>query len=208
MRNASIEFETTEPYRCGENQLEVYMDGKKLINGIQFKEGADIKDKNGNYAEEIQKGTISYRYRLMIEVPANTFVHYKITTNIYSYDHVEGMVGGLKDRVKEIEDNTKEALDSITNTKDEVSRAISTMQSDVTDLKNAANEHDNFYRKGEVIPMSAIPSPLLRKTVDSMINQIIVKNGQLAAVEGFSESDFITCYAVSGGRLGSIIFEV
>lgn len=202
VRDSGKEFETYEPYRCGENQLEVFMDGKKLINGVQFKEGADIKTPQGQYVTDIKKGTVSHRYRILIDVPDNTFIHYRITTNVYSYDHIDGMLGGLSEALSKVEIDSKESIDEMHMIKDQVGEAMNVMLEDIEALKrdNGSGSSDNFYEKGEIIPESAIHYSVLNRTIDSTINTVLEKNGQFLPIDRIYENDYIVAHAISGSK--------
>lgn len=77
-------FKTTIPYRCNEQQLDVY------INGIRVKDELIIENTLMN-----TRGSMCNSFSIdttKIDLTNNSEITYKIVTNIYSYDHIQSVV--------------------------------------------------------------------------------------------------------------------
>ena len=100
VRNDDLIINTVIPYRYNEEQLDVYVDGKKIkgeliteiTNGTQLR-GAMCKSFSINTKE--------------VGLIDGSEIIYKITTNVYSYDHVESAMAEaqqeLQNKVSELE---------------------------------------------------------------------------------------------------------
>lgn len=94
-------------YRYGENQLELYVNGRKLTNTVDYEEGPDLEVK--------EKGTLSKSF-LLIEPAANTGVlNYRTTRSIYSYDTIKEMFDELQKQINELKEEVKNKFNELTN---------------------------------------------------------------------------------------------
>ena len=96
-------------YRYNENQLEVYVNGSKLIKGIDFIEGTDLEDlvmQDGsiytgyhdmestmNYKA---RGEVSKQFTITKSLNEGDIVSYRITSNFYSYDHINSLIDKIE----------------------------------------------------------------------------------------------------------------
>ena len=76
---------TSKPYRVGENQLEVYVDGKRISKAF-IQEGTDILDTIGG---PITTGTLSNKFKVLSSVNEGTVIDYKITSTVFTYDALD-----------------------------------------------------------------------------------------------------------------------
>ena len=84
-KTSSIQIPTSIPYRYGEEQLEVYIDGKRMRKELitEVTEGEPIL------------GAMCKQFLInpsQVGLKNGSEITYKITTNIYSYDHVESAI--------------------------------------------------------------------------------------------------------------------
>ena len=84
-------------YRYGENQLEVFLNGVRLSNKIDYEEGTDIGQPNvdkliyedylNEYYSSIQareRGTVTRRFTIKKELHVGDIITYKIVSTYYS----------------------------------------------------------------------------------------------------------------------------
>ena len=108
--SAVKDYETLEPYRYRENQLEVFLNGAKLAKDIDFKEGADLEgpfikedgtEYTGYYDKELStslrmRGQMSKLFTMVKPVTPGDVITYKITSNFYSYDHINSLLDDIE----------------------------------------------------------------------------------------------------------------
>lgn len=79
-------FTTSVPYRYDENQIEIKTSDKNLFEYYDYTE---VGVNRGDLSREIElRRVFGYGQR----------IHYRITTNVYSYDHIASLIEELKDK--------------------------------------------------------------------------------------------------------------
>lgn len=99
-------------YRFNENQLEVFINGTRLVKDRDYEEGSDLNDlldENGDVIfhegyydkhEETFKlkarGSISRQFTITRPINLGDIISYKITSNFYSYDHINSLLDDIE----------------------------------------------------------------------------------------------------------------
>lgn len=168
-------------YLYGENQLEVYLNGIKLNNEIDFIEGTDLSDKQDTSEEpdgsiivtgpaQRRKGAKTKQFSIIKDIlTEGSKLTYKITTNIYSYDHITQLIDELDynsltavKKVEELYDKTVEIQAGLTDTIDELT-------AELEEVKNIANNLDGKYlTKDSVLSISQMPAIMVSNMVQSL----------------------------------------
>ena len=188
-------------YRFNEHQLELFADGRKLIEGTDYIEQygyfKQTKNDDGTYKENIKAPIIpdesymdqDYFYRMksavcsMFKIINNSLftsqITYKITANVYSYDHINNIlddIGSTLDSCKSIVSGASQAIADMQETVDEV-------WNKVRGLEEAKEEYDPKYLTSDsILSLSQMPAILLSHSIKSLnhINtSITLKTGQL-----------------------------
>lgn len=149
-------FKTNGIYRFDENQLEVFLNGRRLEKDVEW---AEVKQKA----------------RSLKAVPCDAFeilppaglengdrVSHRLTTNVYSYDHVEALLNNFNVEIedcKEIVLSTKEEIDA---TKEEVDSKIAIVEEQIENVQQITNDLENTYvKKNEVLGKENIDASIL-----------------------------------------------
>ena len=161
-------FQTNGIYRYDENQLEVFLNGKRLEKGVEW--------------EEVKQKTRSLK-----AVPCDSFyvlpqaniqdgdrVSHRLTTNVYSYDHVEAILSNFNveiDECKQIVEETKEVIDT---TKEEVDKKIEIVETQIEQVQQITNNLDSTYmKKNDVLGNQNIDASILAGIMSSSFNHAI-----------------------------------
>ena len=108
----SIQVFTLVPYKYGEEQLEVFIDGKRIKNELitEVTSGDPVL------------GAMCKQFSLKpneVRLTKGSEITYKITTNVYSYDHVESVIKEsqeeLNKKIADLEEIIKELKIKIDN---------------------------------------------------------------------------------------------
>lgn len=79
-------FTTSVPYRYDENQLQIMTSDKNLFEHFDYEEVGSVQ---GELTREVKLTRVfGYSQR----------IHYRITTNVYSYDHIASLIEELKNK--------------------------------------------------------------------------------------------------------------
>lgn len=94
-------------YRYGENQLELFVNGKKLVNTVDYEEGAELEIK--------EKGTLSKSFALLEPAIHAGVLNYRVTKSIYSYDTIKELFDELQKQINELRDETRSKVQELTD---------------------------------------------------------------------------------------------
>lgn len=190
--NTSKEFATEAPYVIGEHQLQVYVEGKKLQEGLDYDEILTP----GGAPGSANRGKSSSTFKIRTALAAGNRVSYRIEKNIYSYDNLDGWVD-------EIEMKADQALDEIDDTNERIDilaentrRDIQTVSGNIVTLSEKVGNMSNYYEKTEQIEVSSLPEVSKEGTKRSLIN-IKASAGGVVTVEDASTDDYIAVHYIS-----------
>lgn len=109
-----IEISNDAFYRYNENQLEVYINGIKAVKDIDYTEGTDLDlptldpengtfDGDAYYNKEVSgllrlRGSITRQFTINKPLHIGDVISYRITSNFFSYDHINSLVNELETR--------------------------------------------------------------------------------------------------------------
>lgn len=174
-------------YRFNENQLEVYINGAKLVKDIDYEEGSDLErmiDENGNeYVYEgyyskhetynlRTRGAVSRKFKILRPLSVGDIISYRITSNFYSYDHINSLLDDIETnqdacntKVQTLYDNT---LEFCQNTETAISELK--MQMAIFSGQNS-NTLDSYLTRESIIEESQI-DPTIVKRIPQSIDHI------------------------------------
>lgn len=161
-------------YHYGENQLEVYYEGKKLLNNIDFIEGTDLSDQDivddeGNimHLAPRSKGAKSRQFTIL-----NTNIKqvtYRITTTIYSYDHINNLIDELDYNALTAVKKVDELYDKTVAIQEELTYSLDELSSEIEEIKGISDDLDGRYiTKDSIISMSQMPPIMVSNMVQSL----------------------------------------
>ena len=187
-------------YLFGENQLEVYVDGKKLVRGREYLEGkASEYVYENNVLVSPKAGNLMRTFTIKLNLPTNSTVVYRISTNINSYDHIEKIMGDLKESIDTSETVSNQAIAIATALEAETNLSIAEINSGIDALIEKSLEHDTFMKKTDKISADNLNDALLKKTITGFINKTLTKTtGSMMPAPGIKKEDFIVMYNISG----------
>jgi len=170
-------------YGFGECQLEVFKNGLKLINGI------DYIEEFGYYKPKqvVESGQLPYDYALPIEEEVegdylryyfkkkasvctkfkiNNFestanYNYKITTNIYSYDHINSYMDRLVNRTDNFEDSISALRTDLYEKINDINRVLNLPTEDTEDQP----EHNV---PNTILSLSEMPPTVINNLIKSL----------------------------------------
>ena len=162
-------------YRYGENQLELFLNGVRLICGKDYTEGTDLVDP--------KKGNVSKAFTILKTIPNNSVLSYKITMNVYSYDHIEALLNSINDNLTEQIDTARRSLAEISTLKTNLENSISRIENDTAYLKKTDSiSYDSL--------QSSLKSLIPKKAIDRVYK---VKENKIE-MEGIASIDNLNVY--------------
>lgn len=162
-------------YRYGENQLEVYIDGTRLIKEVDFFEGTDLNpdhayDEEGNITSlpQRRRGAKTKQFTLAYARPGSKLT-YKTITNIYSYEHVtellEDMDHNAMTAVKQVDDLYNKTVEIQTN----VESSLEELSTEIQEVKDIAEDlNTNYIKINSVLTESQMPPKMVANSIQSL----------------------------------------
>lgn len=161
-------------YLYGENQLEVYHNGKRLRNTVDFIEGTDLSnqddiDEEGNVTA-LAPRRIGAKTKQFTIINSNIdAVTYKITTSIYSYDHVNQLIDELDYNALTAVKKVDELYDKTVDIQNRVQATIDDLAEELEEVKDISNDLDGKYlTKDSIISISQMPPIMVSNMVQSL----------------------------------------
>lgn len=169
-------------YRYNEHQLEVFINGIKQIEGIDYiEEYGYLKGEIEIYPidpEEIKpdhdqdyyirkKAAICTKFKFLdgAVFPEGTLITYKVTTNVYSYDHINNILDGLGD----ILTDCKATIDNYTSMMDQMEKdLVSRMESVENQVKEFINITGEFLTTKSIIDIGQLPELIVDNAIKSL----------------------------------------
>ena len=192
-------------YRYDECQLEVFVDGVKQILGQDYIEefgyhrqlsdvslDDDIINPSitidpiypqDDYTDQDffirKKAAVCTAFMFLRTVLPTSMVTYRITTNVYSYDHINNILDDIGETIENCNEITRTAMQRM----DEVEDLAENLKNRVTTLEEAAETDDPRYlTRDSIINVGQLPNVILSNAIKSLdhINvSIKLKTGQM-----------------------------
>lgn len=191
-------YRTKAPFRYGENQLEVFLNGRKLENTIDYIE---------LHKEDDLKGASLYEFKLLdnCDPKTNDRITYKVTTNIYSYDHVTKLLTDFKTRIDDIEDIVNKASQTIKDKCDYIDKQINEIDNRLDGIKDIENNlNERFIATDAKLTKDNLSPSVYKGIKDKFISTTYsVQNVPFSIdVTGTcSEDDYVSIYNTTNNRL-------
>lgn len=195
-------FKTDGIYRYDENQLEVFLNGRRLEKDIEW---CEVKQKTRSL-----KAVPCDAFEILPQanIQEGDRVSYRLTTNVYSYDHVEAILNNFTTEIedcKQIVNSTKEIIDK---TKEEVDSKIEIVETQIGQVQQITNNLDNTYmKKNDVIGRQNIDASLLTGLMSSSFNHVITVTGERTydITNICSDKDFVLLFNLNDNNGNKIL---
>ena len=159
-------------YRYGENQLEVFLNGERLINNKDYLEGVDLTDPI--------KGNMSKSFEVIKSIPDNSVLSYKITANVYSYDHIKAYLDT-------VDKNLIKTIEEVNNTLKEVQLMKANLEESLAQIEN--NQY--YLKTTDLINESQLAPELSDKIYESFIDLRYINENNTIKLLNTTQKDYI-----------------
>ena len=191
-----IELPDSTYYRYRENQLEVFLNGSKLNGPAVFNRTPDIIEEFGYYLQsdtegvddiivppihdkevieydqsffERKRAAVCTSFKINRPLTIGDMITYKITTNIYSHDHVTNLLDDLENRINCDKDTILAAYDDIRTHKAEIEKRVLDVETRLDELNSGEDDkNNNYFDELGILSMSNMPPDLLQAMITSL----------------------------------------
>lgn len=126
-----------------------------------------------------KKAAVCSKFEFIKDVPIDSVVTYKITTNIYSYDHINNILDGMVDDLESCKKTVNEFSTSIEKFQEEVTSDLATVKEKVNEISSL---DDEFLTHESILNIGQMPPEIVKNAIKSLthINTFVTLNaGQM-----------------------------
>ena len=185
-------FQTKAPYVIGEDQLEVFVDGKRLLEGEEFRELT--KDKLPTSAADKDKMTTWFQ--VISPLQTNQVVFHKITKHIWSYDQLDLLLKETEDAAKDAVRQCQILRADLTDTNGNIRQRFNEVQMHVDGIEGKLSILNQFIRKTDKIELSNLPKEIMSKLIGTSIS-ITSPADALITLQGCTKQDYLQVFYIS-----------
>ena len=210
-------------YRYGENQLEVFLNGVRLSNKIDYEEGTDIgqpdvdkliyEDYLNEYYSSIQareRGTVTRRFTIKKELHVGDIITYKIVSTYYSYDHINSLLDEIDLTYTECKGQIDYLYQESLSLNEDTNKAIQEMKQQLIQIIGDTNDiKDRFLTTSSIIGKDQIDPTILNVLPQSIsfINCSIKYEGKTnidVTVPPYNirEQDYVNAFRIDNANVG------
>lgn len=163
-------------YRYNENQLEVYINGIKLIKDIDFEEGIDLCIDNIPGDHRVTHA-ITKQFKILKSIHINDIVSYRITSNFLNYDHINSLLDQLDLDYKSCVSKVETLYLEASNLYEDTSSLLNNIQKEINDLKETSMiDSDRYLTDNSVLKEENLPISIINNLVQSLehISEVII----------------------------------
>lgn len=182
-------YETEIPYIIGEKQLEVYLNGVRMERTLDFDE--IMNDGSAPTKEELGKST--KKFRLLREVRPGDKISYRITKNVYSYDHLEGWVDEIEEKADQALEEIDEIREDIKNMDESIQSKFKTIDNNIIEMAKELAKNDQFIKKTDKLNMQNMPDEVTNNLFGSSFAKVFPAES-VTLLEDLKETDFVLVF--------------
>ena len=156
-------------YKYNENQLEVFLNGSKLIRNVDFLEGTDLDSDLSDLAIMLRtRGATSKQFKIIKPIHIGDIVTYRITANFYSYDHINSLIDKLETDQEACNAKVETLYESTMKMHDDTSAALEDMRDQIAIYSNNSNSAlDVYLTRDSIIAEDQLAGDLVRRIPQS-----------------------------------------
>ena len=191
-------FTSDTTYRYKENQLEVFLNGRRLERDIEYVEVAGSGALQGSPINEFEILSAA-------GLQDGDKITYKVTTSIYSYDHLEGLLSGFETKITDMEQNVSYCMTKVEENIRLVEEYTEKINVKMESLINIEDTFDNKYMsKQQAIGKNNLEASLYQGIANASIYKILSvenNNKKFDVTDTCNENDFVILTNLSGNKM-------
>lgn len=132
--NTAQIFKTEFPYVVGADQLEVWVDGIRLVPKLEFVEMVD--EKTPALESDMKENSImSFYYKVMRPLSPGQLVNYRISKYVWSYDQVAQLLGSTTEDLADLKAQCKTLAQDLSNTNAHVAHQLDNLAKTIENIQ-------------------------------------------------------------------------
>lgn len=199
--NTNKIFRTISEYVIGEDQLEVFVDGIRLTEGIDF---VEMIDENTEATKNDRK-KMSNLFKIKSTVNNGQLVTHKISKHVWSYDHLDMMVNEIETKANNALKQCNLLREDLTQLNNNTVSQLNALQNSINQFKNDIGSLSNYLKTDSVLTENNMPENVLNKLITEQVFQLYPTTQQII-LNNTKITDFIIVTYISE-RLNRILIK-
>lgn len=169
-KNKIVNISNDNYYRYNENQLEIYINGIKLIKGIDFEEGTDLLyiDKDIEIDYRVTH-SITKQFKILKDIHIGDTILYRITSNFLNYDHINSLLDSLELDYSSCVAKVETLYNQTTNLYEDTTAILNNMSNEIQQLKqNSTIDSSKYLTDNSVLKEENLPTSVINNLVQSL----------------------------------------
>lgn len=201
--NIMKEFVTDSPYVMGEHQLQVYVNGSRMQEGLDFEE----IPASGVLTSAANKGRSSKTFKVRTDLNPGDRVSYRVEKNIYSYDNLDGWVDKIELKADQALTDVLKLNQDLATTENNIGLDINAINNNILALTELIGDMSGYYKKTDKISRSSLPNESVLGTKRSIISKTEIAKS-LVTVENTNMNDYVSVFYASHNTQKILIKDV
>lgn len=190
--NTAKLFKTVTEYVIGEDQLEIFVDGIRLTENIDFVEMID----DNTEATETDRKKMSSLFKIKSELQSGQLITHKISKHVWSYDHLDMMVHDIEDKADNALEQCKALRTDLTSLNDNTVYQLDAIKDIITQFKNDVGDLTNYLKKDSILTTANIPQNILNRLVSGQLSGLYPTTQQII-LNNVKDTDFVVVSYIS-----------
>ena len=189
-------FKTEFPYVVGAKQLDVFIDGERLVPDMYFQELKEDKTIPTD-EEKLQGNLMSHYFKVIKPLTTGQVVDHKITKHVWSYDQVAQLLDDINTDIKNLKTKTDELATGLEESNKNVSSQIESVGSRVTTLAaEVAAQKEKGIADG-AIKMTHLSDEVKKALIGTVIVNETMSATNIKTIAGIKSTDFVQVHLIS-----------
>ena len=188
--NTTKVFETMSEYVLGDDQLEVFLDGKRLTKGVDF---VEMKNAAAE-ATPTDRNSMSKYFKLKTAVTAGQLVTHKISKHVWSFDQLNQMIKDIEAKADKALLETAQLRTSVTNLNNNLGTQVTNLNNRISQIETKYGNPANYVKKTDTIKFDKIPSEVKDKLVKGTISMTASAKSPIVITDAKLTDFFVVNY--------------
>ena len=194
--NKQQTYKTEYPYVIGAHQLECWVDGIRLVSGVDFEERKEDMSVPTD-DEKVAGNLTSHYFVIKKKLKTGQLVNHKISKHIWSYDQVSLLLDDIRDDVKHLQTDSTQLRSDVDNINNNFSGQLSSLTKQFASLQKSFTDLANKKMENEAIKMNHLDAEVRKRLVGNKQCCVTMSAINIKPIKDFSSKDFLQVFLIS-----------
>ncbi len=186
-------FVTDLPYAIKASQLEVFIDGRRLIRDLDF---AEMVDGEKNASDSDKDVTTKY-FRIMCPIKDGQQVSYKISRYVWSYDQLNEMMNEIEQKADKALKDLTTLNDKVDTMSDNIGKVLDSLKERLDTAESKLESLKDYRKTADKIKVGDLADDLRKGIVKSRAQMIFNASNMDNTITDCKKEDYVHVVCVN-----------